>query len=63
MLHKKQLTNVHYSSYFDSMVTNDANVHVKFHQELSWKQAAFNKKRALSGAKLDLNLRKKLAMC
>jgi len=30
------------------MITNDANVHVKFHQELSLEQAAFKKKRAPS---------------
>jgi hypothetical protein len=55
---QKQLENVKYFNYLDSMLTNDARCthEIKFMIVL----AAFNKKKDLFTSKFDLNLSKKL---
>jgi hypothetical protein len=43
-----------------SVITNDADVHVKLHPELPWQKQNSTR---LFTSKLDLNLRKKLVKC
>jgi hypothetical protein len=62
MIDEKQLENVEYLNYFDSMMTNDARCTREIKCSIAMAKTAFNKKTVFT-SKLDLNLRKKLVKC
>jgi hypothetical protein len=55
MIDQKQLENVEYFSYLDSMITNDATCTREIKSRPAMAKAAFNKKKTLFTSKLDLN--------
>jgi hypothetical protein len=63
MIDQKQLENVEYFNYLDSMITNDARCTREIKSRIAMAKAAFNKKKNLFTSKLELNLRKKLVKC
>jgi hypothetical protein len=63
MIDKKQLENVEYLNYLDSIITNDARCTCDIKSRIAIAKAAFNKKKNLFTSKLDFNLRKKLVKC
>jgi hypothetical protein len=63
MIDQKQLEDVEYFNYLDSMITNDARCTREIKFRIAIAKAAFNKKKNLCTSKLDLNLRKKLVKC
>jgi hypothetical protein len=62
MIDRKQLENVEYFNYLDSMITNYARCTREIKSRIAVAKAAFNKK-TLFTSKLNLNLRKKLVSC
>jgi hypothetical protein len=60
---QKQLENVKYCKYLDSVITNDARHTWEIKTTIDKAKAEFNKEKALCTFKLDLNLRKKLIKC
>jgi hypothetical protein len=63
MIDQKQLENVEYFNYLDSMITNDARCTCEIKSSAAMAKAAFNNKTAHFTSKLDFNLRKKLVNC
>jgi hypothetical protein len=63
MIDQKQLANVEYFNYLDSMIINDARCTHDFKTRIAMAKAAFNKKKTFFISKSDLNLRKKLVKC
>jgi hypothetical protein len=63
MIYQKQLENVEYFNYLDSMITNDAKCTREIESRIAMAKAAFNKKKNLFTSKLDLNVTKKLVKC
>lgn len=59
MIHQKQLENVVYLSYLDSLITDDARCTREIKSRIVTAKAAFNKK-TLFTSKMDLDLRKEL---
>ena len=55
---RKEVENVDYFSYLDSLITNDARCTCEC--RIAMANAALNKKKALFTSNFDLNLRKKL---
>jgi hypothetical protein len=62
MIDQKQLENVEYFNYLDSMITNDTRCTREIKSRIAMAKAAFNKK-TLFTSKLNLNIRKKLVKC
>jgi hypothetical protein len=60
MIDQKQLENVEYFKYLDTMLTNDTRCTCEIKSRISMPKSAFNKKRAFFTGKMDLELRKKL---
>jgi hypothetical protein len=63
MIDQKQLENVEYFNYLDSMTTNDARCTRESKSGIAMAKAAFKKQKNLFTSKLNLNLRKKLEKC
>jgi len=63
MINQKQLVNVEYFKYFDSVIKNDARGTREIKFRVSMAKAAFNRNTALFTRKLGLNLRKTLFKC
>jgi hypothetical protein len=63
MIDQKQLDNVEYLKYLNSMLTNYGRCTCKIKYRIAMAKAAFNKTMALFTSKLDWELRKKLAKC
>jgi hypothetical protein len=59
----KQLENVEYFKYLDSILTNDGRRTCDIKSRIAMTKAAFNKKRSLFTRTLELKLRKKLVKC
>jgi hypothetical protein len=57
------MENVEYFNYLGSMITNDARFTREIKSRIATGKAAFNKKKTLFISKLDLNVRKKIAIC
>jgi hypothetical protein len=53
MTDQKQLENVEYFNYLDSMITNDARCTREIKSRIAMAKAAFNKKKTLFTSKLD----------
>jgi hypothetical protein len=60
---QKQIKNVEYFKYLDSILTNDGRCTCEVKCRIAMAKAVFNKKRTLFTSKLDLELRKKLVKC
>jgi hypothetical protein len=60
MVGQKELKNVEYFKYLDSLITKDARCTHETKPRNVMEKATFNKKKAHLTNKLDLNLRKKL---
>ena len=63
MTDQKQLENVEYFNYLDSMIISDARCTREIKSRIVMTKAAFNNTKALFTSKMDLNLRKKLVNC
>jgi hypothetical protein len=63
MIDQKQLENVEYFVYLDSMITNCARCRREIKSRIASAKVAFNKKKAVFTSRLDLNVRKKLVTC
>jgi hypothetical protein len=63
MIDHKQLENVEYLNYLDSLTTNVARCKCEIKARISKAKVAFNKEEHLSTSKLDLNIRKTLVKC
>ena len=57
---QRQMKNVEYFNYLDSMIINDVRCTLEIKSRIAMAKAAFNKKENLFTCKLDANLRKKL---
>ena len=60
---QKQLENVKFFKYLDSMLTEDGRCTREIKSRIVMVKAAFNKKKNPFTSKLDLNLRKRLVRC
>jgi hypothetical protein len=63
MVDQKQLENVEYLNYLDTMMTRGARWTRGIKSEILMAQAAFKRKKTLVTGTLDLNLRQKLVKC
>jgi hypothetical protein len=61
--HQKQLQNVEYFNYLDSIISNDAKCTNRIKSRIVRAKAAFKKKKNLFTSKLDWILRKNLVKC
>jgi hypothetical protein len=63
MTYQKQLENVECFKYLGSILTNDGRFTCEIKSSIAMAKSAFNKKRDLLTAKMELELRKKLVKC
>jgi hypothetical protein len=63
MIDQKQLENVEYFKYLDSLITNDARCTREIKSRIFVAKATFNKKKNVFKNKLELNVRKKVVQC
>jgi hypothetical protein len=60
VIHQKQLNNVEYLNYLDSITPTDSRCTCQIKYRVAMAKAAFSRMKTLFTRKLDLNLRKKL---
>jgi hypothetical protein len=63
MIDQKQLENVEYYNYLDTMITNDARCTREIKSNIAMAKAPFKRKKNLFTSKQDFSLTKKLLKC